>query len=529
MGRNAAGESFLRGYFQHSTATQHYIQVEKLEYAEQFRAQAQASGRTENVSVITSDKLDTLSSAGCLYLPGPDLAEHARFRSFYGHANWSICGITHTTATARAMDAIGDLLVKPVQAWDALICTSNAVRGNVQKILEAEAEYLRSRMGATKVTLPQIPVIPLGIITSDFDFSEDQKAEARKEIGAEPNDIIVLFAGRLSFHAKAHPLAMYQAMEEAAKSLPEGVKVHLVECGWHANEVLAKAFADAAALACPSIRCVTLDGRVKEQRNRAWACADIFCSLSDNIQETFGLVPIEAMAAGIPVIVSDWDGYRDTVRHGVDGYRIATRMPPAGSGNDLAVRHALQIDNYDMYCAYTCALVEVDVQSTTEAFQTLFTSAEMRKTMGEAGRKRARSKYDWKAIIGRYEELWGQLDELRAAGAADVNKLAHPWPQRMDPFESFAGYSSSQLSTDTTVTVARTDAVEQLNHLWTLYMVNYARARLPDKADLEAVLTRLSEGAQSAGHLVSHFPEAKQPFLFRSLTFLAKLGLVVLD
>jgi len=529
MGRNAAGESFLRGYFQHSTATEHFIQVEKTEFVDQFRSLAEASGRTENINAITSETLSTLSAPGCLYLPGPDLAEHARFRSFYGHANWSICGITHTTATARAMDAIADMLVKPVQAWDALICTSNAVRGNVQKIMEAEAEYLRSRMGATKVTLPQIPVIPLGIITSDFDFSEDQKAQARVEIGAEPNDIVVLFAGRLSFHAKAHPLAMYQAMEEAAKSLPEGVKVHLVECGWHANEVLAKAFADAAALTCPSIRCVTLDGRIKEQRNRAWACADIFCSLSDNIQETFGLVPIEAMAAGLPVIVSDWDGYRDTVRHGVDGYRIATRMPPAGSGSDFAVRHALQIDNYDMYCAYTCAHVEVDVQATKEAFQTLFASAEMRKTMGDAGRTRARSKYDWKSIIGRYEELWGQLEDLRKAGAADVPKLAHPWPQRMDPFESFAGYPSSQLSTETTVTLARSDAVETFNSLWTLYMVNYARARLPEKADLDTVLNLLADGSQSARDLVANFPEAKQPFLFRSLTFLAKLGLVVLD
>ena len=28
------------------------------------------------------------------------------------------------------------------------------------------------------------------------------------------------------------------------------------------------------------------------------------------------------MAAGLPVVVSDWDGYRDTVRDGVDGFRI---------------------------------------------------------------------------------------------------------------------------------------------------------------------------------------------------------------
>jgi alpha-maltose-1-phosphate synthase len=78
-----------------------------------------------------------------------------------------------------------------------------------------------------------------------------------------------------------------------------------VECGWYANDLIAKAYAEAAALACPSVRVVTLDGRKAEDRQTAWAGADVFCSLSDNIQETFGIVPIEAMAAGLPVVVSD--------------------------------------------------------------------------------------------------------------------------------------------------------------------------------------------------------------------------------
>src|SRR5207244_1790203 len=44
----------------------------------------------------------------------------------------------------------------------------------------------------------------------------------------------------------------------------------------------------------------------------------------DNLQETFGLTPIEAMACGVPQVVSDWDGYRDTVLDGVTGYLVPT-------------------------------------------------------------------------------------------------------------------------------------------------------------------------------------------------------------
>jgi starch synthase len=168
--------------------------------------------------------------------------------------------------------------------------------------------------------LPHLPVIPLGIHTQDFAYTQEQKATARQTLGVTPETLVVLFMGRLSFHAKAHPLAMYQALEAAAKAT--GQKVVLIECGWHANEFIEKAYADAAKLACPSVKVITLDGRKAEDRQTAWAGADVFCSLSDNIQETFGIVPIEAMAAGIPVVVADWDGYKDTVRDGIDGFRI---------------------------------------------------------------------------------------------------------------------------------------------------------------------------------------------------------------
>jgi hypothetical protein len=371
-------------------------------------------------------------------------------------------------------------------------------------------------------------VIPLGIHTQDFVFTEQDRAEARRELGVDERTQVVLFMGRLSFHAKAHPLAMYQALQQAAQATEQPVV--LVECGWHANEFITKAYAAAAAQACPAVRVVTLDGRQAAQRRTAWAGADVFCSLSDNIQETFGIVPIEAMAAGLPVVVSDWDGYRDTVRDGVDGFRIPTLMPQGGLGADLAWRHAVEIDTYDMYCGHTCSLVAVDVRATALAFERLFKAPDLRRQMGEAGRARAQAVYDWKAVMGQYEALWARQDELRRAQAEAVAPpLKHPWPARMDPFHAFAAYPTQLLTPQTLLGLAEPSlqAAKDRVRAWrALAMVDFAHEVLPTEAETQEVLEAAAAGPRPAAELVAAAARARQAFLLRSLTWLVKLGVL---
>lgn len=528
MGRNAAGESFLRGFLVHSRANEFWTQVRQLEHAQDFAAAVKAAGRAEPVKAVDANSLAALAEAGALYFPGPGIGSHAWQRAAYGHARWSVCGITHTTSSALAMDSLAELITAPVQPWDAVICTSTAVKSNVERLLQAQVDYLKDRLAIGKLVLPQLPVIPLGIHTGDFTFADSEKAQARQALGADAATHVVLFTGRLSFHAKAHPLAMYQALQAAA-ALPSPEKVLLVECGWHANESIEKSFTDAAALACPGVRVVTLDGRNAQQRRSAWAAADIFCSLSDNIQETFGIVPIEAMAAGLPVVVSDWDGYRDTVRDGIDGFRVPTIMPGAGLGTDLALRFGLEVDNYDMYCGHTCSMVAVDVQATASAFAKLFASADLRRQMGEAGRQRARAVYDWSVIVPRYEALWAQLGELRLAQAPALKPLPQPWPARMDPFHAFAGYPTRILAPETVLALVDADvagAIERVNDYRNLAMVDFARDVLPSEAEVRSALQSAAEGPRPAVEMLTNIEAARQPFVFRSLVWLLKLGVL---
>jgi len=528
MGRNAAGESFLRGFLQHSKTSEYWVQVEQQVHAQTFAATSKQLGQAHPVKVVDKNSLGSLSQPGVIYYPGPGIGEHAWHRAAYGHGAYSLCGITHTTSSAGAMDSIAAIISSPVQPWDAVICTSSAVKTHVEKLLQAQANYLVDRLGIQKLVLPLLPVIPLGTHIQDFVFNAAQKTAARKVIDADKNTLVVLFMGRLSFHAKAHPLAMYQALEKAAQLNPSK-KIVLVECGWFANDFIEKAYQSAAKLSCPSVRVVTLDGRKAQNRNTAWASADVFCSLSDNIQETFGIVPIEAMAAGIPVVVSDWDGYKDTVRDGVDGFRIPTIMPGPGLGGDLALRHAVEIDTYDMYCGHTCSLISVDVEATAVAFNQLFSSAGLRKKMGEAGMERARKVYDWAAIIPQYEKLWDEQNEIRKAQGGSLKSLANPWPARMDPFTAFSHYPTQLLNANTKLTLnddSLDASINRLNDYRALAMVNFAKLVLPSEDECQAILNTLNQTTLSAADIIQSLPAERQAFVFRALNWLLKIGIL---
>ncbi|MFD0936269.1 glycosyltransferase family 4 protein, partial [Methylobacterium trifolii] len=236
-----------------------------------------------------------------------------------------------------------------------------------------------------------------------------RREAARAALGIAPDRVVVLFVGRLSFHGKAHPLPMYLGLERVARERP----VTLVQAGWFANEPIERAFRDDAHKLCPSVDYRTVDGRDQSRLKLAWDAADIFTSLSDNVQETFGLTPLEAMAAGLPVVVSDWDGYRDTVRDGIDGFRVPTLAPAPGHGGDLADRFDLHVDNYDLYCGHAGQFTAVDVEAAGRAYAMLAGDPDLRARMGAAGAQRARECFDWSHVFGRYRDLWADLGERR--------------------------------------------------------------------------------------------------------------------
>ena len=484
MGRQAAGEQFLRAL------TQRYVDkplnVLALDGSDldSINTVFANLGYRGQLSCYTRSQIDQ-SDTQLLYLPVPGIGEYAWRRLSLGEQAYSICGVTHTTASHSVMESISSLLTTPVRDWDALICTSTAVRESVNRILEPQVEFLKWKLGATRFELPQLPIIPLGVHCEDFEFTAQKRAKSRAELGVGETDIVLLFAGRLSFHAKAHPHPMFEAAQIVAEKLKEsGRKLHLVQCGWYSNTSIEVAFKGYADLIAPDVNIIDLDGRVAQSRTTAWSSADIFISLSDNIQETFGLTPIEAMAAGIPSVVSDWNGYKDTIEHGVTGFRVPTIMPPAGDGSEFAKRYDLRIDSYDIYCGHTCELISVDVGLTALYLEKLAFAPELRAQMGAEAKQRAKTLYEWKVVMQRYQNLWEELCERRHFASKTLPSLGlRQAPHRPDPFHLYEGYPTDCLSGTTRLAVRKKISSADFRELISSGVHNFARFVLPTELE----------------------------------------------
>ena len=66
----------------------------------------------------------------------------------------------------------------------------------------------------------------------------------------------------------------------------------------------------------------------QEEKSRHYASCDVFCAPSTS-GESFGIVLLEAMAAGRPVIAGDIPGYRSVMTHGREGLLVQPRDPQA--------------------------------------------------------------------------------------------------------------------------------------------------------------------------------------------------------
>lgn len=105
--------------------------------------------------------------------------------------------------------------------------------------------------------------------------------------------------------------------------------------------------------------------------------ADIFCAPSMGF-ESFGIILLEAMAAGLPLVASDIAGYRSVVTYGQDGWLVSPDSPT-------------ELDN---------------------ALRQLLNNSSLRYKMGQNGSRKAQQ-YSWEQIIDQILALYQETIERK--------------------------------------------------------------------------------------------------------------------
>jgi phosphatidylinositol alpha-mannosyltransferase len=124
---------------------------------------------------------------------------------------------------------------------------------------------------------------------------------------------------------------------------------------------------------------------------RYYASCDIFCSPATG-DESFGIVLLEAMASGKPIVATSIDGFREVVTHGHDGLLVERKS-----------RRQLSY-----------------------ALQTLINNPALRQEMGQAGLQKAR-RYDWERVIDEVTDVYRQaLDQAQPAPSVRLEPSLSP-------------------------------------------------------------------------------------------------------
>jgi phosphatidyl-myo-inositol alpha-mannosyltransferase len=152
-----------------------------------------------------------------------------------------------------------------------------------------------------------------------------------------------------------------------------------------------------------------LGGISDEDKIRYFATADIYISPATG-QESMGVVLLEALASGTPIVCSDIHGYRSVVRRGEQGLLVPPR----------------------------------DVTALTDALGQLLSDADMRARMSASARERA-VQFGWDNIAAKVEEYY-LFVARRAAAQGQL-------PPHTDP--TLVAAAKDPPSTDTVVAARR--------------------------------------------------------------------------
>jgi glycosyltransferase involved in cell wall biosynthesis len=401
--------------------------------------------------------------------------------------------------------------LRGVSSADSLICATHVQKEALLRLLGRACPW----HGTDFPRLEELTtLIPLGVDAKRF-MPSGEKLTIRSWLGLPEDGTLLLSLGRLSPGGKADLIPLLRAFGIVRKSIPSA---WLVIAGEEGRPGVAERLSQYAHELNVADRVIILPSIPESIKPALYNAADVFVALSDTLQETFGIVLLEAMACGLPVVAADWDGYREVVTEGETGYLVPTWWAKCDEQfNLLSALSAWEVDHF-----YLAQSVPLDSEMLVERLLQLLRDSTLRREIGLKGRERVEQNFSWELIVPQYESLWfNKAQVLNSAPLTAQPLLPRYW-------ETFRHYAAHQLNLDTWVSL--TDFGHLVLEGRESLVVYEEMSLILDDTLLDFFMNRLTQGRQSVEVLCRevsrHDPSWSEEQMTYHLLWLAKQGVV---
>ena len=298
---------------------------------------------------------------------------------------------------------------------DTIISPTRCGAESYQGLLDAASEWL-GHFGPTPPRYAgKIQVIPYGIETAHYDGLHKPACRLALDI---PQDALVLLSfGRFSRQEKSDLTPLLLAFQKLHSRYPQ---TQLILAGAQHSRFLHAPAPRADASGWALLRPPPSKSTSMRATKRCTTVPPIsFVTPSDNIQETYGLTLLEAMAAGLPTVASGWNGYREIVRNGETGFLVKTYgsdIPTTISASAPHRRGHARL-RPSRFARERCGRSRGACCRPSKGSCKI---ANLRRTMGEAGRRICRADYEQATQSTTHRRLFARAHSRGGAHA--------PWP-----------------------------------------------------------------------------------------------------
>ena len=310
-------------------------------------------------------------------------------------------------------------LLQKLQTIDTLIVPSNSSFNFLNNIFKQLENNISNYYSIEQKHNVNFEIIPYGI----------EKIDTIKRQKSNKDVINILIFGRLSRIDKFDILPLLPIFNNIIKTTKKKV-IFIISGDCNDDEYLQLIKKEIFRLKIQKFVQIKIKPSESE-KNNLFQSSNVFVSLSDNIQESFGLTLLEAMKSGLPLICSEWDGYKDLVKNGVNGflvksYKIKDSNKIFFKNRELSIfpfNNSVHYWGQDLFL--NSQITFFDYNDFFEKLLKIIENDNLRNKLSKAS-KRIGKQYEWKKIIGKYDNLWlknknKKISKTKFVNLTDVN------------------------------------------------------------------------------------------------------------